>query len=156
MPLEREAMGFALAPLPIVAPFILMFELILLDRPSDSPAVIEAGLQLILVSYGVTILIGVPVHFALRRLGRCSLRAYLGATGLGVATIGGAMGLLQQLLLPPLAEQNPHGLTLVSRAGMAAMLGFEVFALLGAWIFWHVSVRERGQETSVSNSAASA
>ena len=155
MLLKREAMGFALAPLPIVAPFTLMFGVILLDRPSDSASVVEAWLQLILASYGVALLIGVPVHFALKRIGRRSLRAYLGATTLGVASIVGGMGLLQ-LLLPPSAEQNPFGFVLVSRAGMAAMLGFEGLALVGAWIFWCVSVRQQGKGKTASNFAASA
>ena len=155
MPLKREAMGFALAPLPIVAPFTLMFGMILFNRPSDSASVVEAWLQLILASYGVALLIGVPVHFALKRIGSCNLRAYMGATTLGVACIAGGIGLLQLLLLPS-AEQNPHGFILASLVGMAAMVGFEALALAGAWIFWRVSVRQRGQDTTASIVAASA
>ena len=155
MPRKREAMGFALAPLPIVAPFTLMFGMILLDRPSDSASVVEAWLQLILASYGVALLIGVPVHFALKRIGRRNLRTYMGATTLGVVSIAGGVGLLQ-LVLPPSAEQNPFGLSVVSRTGAAAMLGFEALALLGAWIFWRVSVRQQGQETTASDFAAGA
>ena len=154
MPLKREAMGFALAPLPIVAPFTLMFGMILFDRPSDSASVVEVWLQLILASYGVALLIGVPVHFALKRIGSRNLRAYMGATTLGVASIAGGIGLLQ-LLLPPSAEPNPHGFILASLVGLAAMAGFEVLALAGAWIFWRVSVRQRGQDTTASIVAAS-
>lgn len=155
MPLKREALGFALAPLPVVAPFTLLFGVILLDRTSDSGSVVEAWLQLVLASYGVALLIGLPVHFALKRIGRRSLRAYLVATTLGVASIVGGTGLLQ-LLLPPSAEQNPFGLSVVSRTGTVAMLGFEGLALAGAWIFWRVSIRQRGHETTASNVAAGA
>ena len=155
MPLKREAMGFALSPLPIVAPFTLLFGVILLDRPSDSGSVVEAWFQLVLASYGVALLIGLPVHFALKRIGRRSLRAYMGATTLGVASIVGGTGFLQ-LLLPPSAEQNPFGLSVVSRTGTVAVLCFEGLALAGAWIFWRVSIRQRGHETTASNVAAGA
>lgn len=75
MPLKREAIGFTLAPLPVVAPIMLLFGIILLDRPYDSASVIEAGLELVLASYGIALLIGVPVHFALKRLRRFNLIA---------------------------------------------------------------------------------
>ena len=145
MPLKREATGFALAPLPVVAPFTLLFGVILFDRPSDSVSVVEAWLEIVFASYGVALLVGVPTHFALRRLGRSSLRSYLGAATLGVATIAVAIGLFQ-LGLPASPEWNPHGMTLASASGLAGMLIFEGLALIGAWIFWRVSIKPQGKE----------
>jgi hypothetical protein len=145
VPLKREAVGFALVPLPVVAPFTLLFGVIVLDRPSDSASVIEAWFQIVFASYCVALLVGVPSHFALRRLGRSSLRSYLGAATLGVAAIAVATGLLQ-IVLPASPERNPHGMTLASASGLAGMLIFEGFALIGAWIFWRVSIRPRSEQ----------
>ena len=142
MSLKRTIGGFVLAPLPVVAPVILLFGIILLGRPYDSASVIGAGLELVMACYGVTLLIGIPVHLLLTRLNRRSLRAYLGLTTLCAVVVVSALGLLE-LLLPPSLEQNPHGVVIASRAGMAAILAFGGLALLGAWIFWFVSVRQR-------------
>lgn len=145
--MKREAMGFALAPLPVVLPFTLMFGSILLGRPSDSASVIEAWLELVVASYGACLLVGTPVHLALHWLDRCSLRSYFVATTLVVGAIAVALGIFQ-ILLPTSPEQNPHGFTVVSRAGLVAMLLFEGMALSGAWIFWRVSVRQRDEDMS--------
>ena len=155
MSLRREAIGFALAPLPFIAPVTLMFGVILLDQPDDSASVIAAWLELVFASYGVSLLVGVPVHLALVRLGRCSLRSYLAATTLGVTAIGVGIGLLQ-VLLPPSPEQNPFGLNLASRTGLTAMLLLEGLALVSAWIFWRASVRKKKEAKSAAGPSVSA
>ncbi|QNQ09361.1 hypothetical protein [Sphingomonas alpina] len=50
-------------------------------------SVLGEFLQLLLASCGVALLIGLPTHLILRRLGRYSLPAYLGTTALGVVAI---------------------------------------------------------------------
>ena len=147
MPFKREAVGFALAPLPVVAPFTLLFGVIFLDQPNDSASVVEAWFQILLGSYGVALSVGVPAHFALRRLGRSDLSSYLIAATLGVAAIAVAIGLLE-LAIPVSPERNPHGMTLASVSGITAVLVFEGFALIGAWIFWRVSIRSQSEQTS--------
>jgi hypothetical protein len=83
---KRELSGFALAPLPVVAPLLLMFGVIISSAPPDSGAAFEAGAQLVLGSYVATLLLGLPIHLILRWKGRHSLAAYLGFTVLGGRT----------------------------------------------------------------------
>ena len=140
MPFKREVVGFALAPLPVIAPFTLLFGYILLDQPNDSASVIEAWFQIVLGGYGIVLFVGVPAHLALRRLGRSDLKSYLMAATLGVAAVAVAIGLLE-LAIPVSPERNPHGMTLASVFGITVVLVFEAFALIGAWIFWRVLIR---------------
>ena len=140
MPFKREVVGFALAPLPVIVPFTLLFAFTLIDQPTDSAFAVEAWFEIVLGGYGVAISVGVPAHFLLRRLGRSDLRSYLVAATVGVAAIAVAIGLLQ-LAIPVSPERNPHGMTLASVFGMTVVLVFEAFALIGAWIFWRVSIR---------------
>jgi hypothetical protein len=105
-------------------------------------------LEIFLVSYAVTLSIGIPVHFALSRLGFSSLRAYFCATTFCVAAMVGAFALLL-VLLPPPSVDNPHSIRHASAGGWIALtLVFEGFALLGTWIFWRLSVRLRKKEMS--------
>jgi len=153
--LQREVTGFALAPLPVVVPFTLLFGIILFSQPSDSASAIQAWLELVVVSYGTSLLVGVPVHVALRRLALRSLQAYLVATTLAVGAIATAVWLFQ-LMLPPSVQQNPHAFIITSRIGLTAILLLESVALTGASIFWLVSVRRVGAGTSGSHNATTA
>jgi hypothetical protein len=136
-------LGFVVAPLPVVAPLTLI-------------GVGNVGelLEILLVSYAVTLSIGIPVHFALGRLGFPSLRAYFCATTFCVAAIVGAFALLLMLLPPPLVD-NPHSIRHAGAGGWIALtLVFEGFALLGTWIFWGLSVRMRKKMSAVVHSTS--
>lgn len=139
MSLKREAMGFALAPLPVAIPLAFLFGFILLDRPHDGESVLEALLQLILGSYGAALLIGLPIHFVLRGLGRYSLLAYLGATALSVAAIVGIIAISAGIT--PASVRNPHGI--LSSTGLNTVLIFAALSLACTSVFWWVSVRRR-------------
>ena len=139
MSLKRGAVGFALAPLPVVVPLTFLFGFILLDRPDDGESVLEALLQGILASYGAALTIGLPIHFALRKLGRYSLIAYLGATALSVAALAGVAAISAGMT--PASVRNPHGI--LSGAGLTAVLIFGALSLVCASVFWSVSVRQR-------------
>ncbi len=137
--LKREMKGFALAPLPAVLPFTLLFGIILLDQPNDSASVIEAWMEIVVASYGASLLVGVPVHLILQRLRRRSLRSYFLTTT--VVILMAALGFeLFRLLIPTTPEANPFGFKLATRAGLAATLVVEALALTGSWIFWRTAI----------------
>jgi hypothetical protein len=146
MSLKREAIGFALAPLPIVVPLIFLFGFIWLDRPDDGASILSALLEGIFGSYSAAVLIGLPIHLVLHRLGWCSLLAYLGATALGVAAIVGMMMAISAAMTPTPAI-NPRGLLSstgwLNSTGLYAVLIFTALSLVCASVFWCVSVRKR-------------
>lgn len=137
---KRELSGFALAPLPVVAPLLLMFGVILFSVPRDSGAAFEAGAQLVLGCYVATLLLGLPIHLILRWKGRHSLAAYLGLTDVGVAIMGG-LALICEALFPMVPESNPFAFTMRGRFGVTATLASAAIACICAFIFWLVAVR---------------
>ncbi|MDP1028634.1 hypothetical protein Q5H91_15530 [Sphingomonas sp. KR1UV-12] len=139
MLLKREMKGFALAPLPAVLPFTLLFGIILLDQPDHSASVINAWMELVLASYGASLSVGVPVHLIHRQLRRRSLRSYLLTTT--VMVLVAALGFeLFRLLVLTSPEANPFGFKLATRAGLAATFVVEALALTGSWIFWRTAI----------------
>ena len=139
---KRELIGFAVAPLPVVGPLLLMFTVILSSAPPDSGAAFEAAAELVLGSYLATLLIGLPIHLILRWKRRTSLAAHLGSTVVG-ASLPAGFALAYQALFPRWAGDNPFALTMWSRAGVTATLTFVAVACLCGWIFWAVAVRRR-------------
>jgi hypothetical protein len=140
---RREVMGFALAPLPVLGPLLLGFVAILFAHPpSDGGSAIDAMLQLILMGYGATLVIGLPVHLVLRWRRRSSLSAYLGLTVLSIAFIGGAFAVSDRFF-PPVPDTNPFRLHMWSRFGIGVTLAFAIAAGLSASVFWRVAVRQR-------------
>lgn len=96
-------------------------------------------LWLLPARYGVALLIGLPTHLILRRLGRYSLLAYLGATALGVVAIVGIIAISAIRITAPV--RNPHGI--LSSIGLSVVLVFAALSLVCASVFWCVSVRQR-------------
>lgn len=87
--------------------------------PGDAPLL---SILLAIVAYCAAIVIGMPVHLALRARGRSGLPAYLAS--------GACTGLLAYLaVLPPGAWLVEGGL---------ATLGY---ALMASWLFWLIAIR---------------
>jgi hypothetical protein len=139
---KRDVIGFALAPLPVLAPLLLAFAATLFTAPPDLADRLQAMIELVLMSYGTTLLIGLPVHLILRWKRRRSLAAYLSVTVTGVLLIGAAIA-IGELLFPPSAPGNPHALRMLGSQGVMATLVFAVIASVSAWLFWIVAVRPR-------------
>ena len=147
MLLRREITGFALAPLPAVLPFTVLFGIILFDQPDDSASVIEAWIELVAAIYGASLLIGVPVHLTLRLLRRRSLSFYLLTTA--VVVVAAAIGVeLIRLPLQTSPVANPFGFKLASLAGVAATLIIEGLALTGSWIFWRTAIHAQDERVA--------
>ena len=137
---KREIKAFALAPLPVVTPVLLMFGFILVEAPRDGASVFGATLVMVLLIYGVTLLIGLPVHWMLQRKGQTALVAYLGFTVLAVFVLSGAFAVWNQLA-PIYADGNPHSLRhMWSGYGVTMTLVFAALASLSASIFWCAAV----------------
>jgi hypothetical protein len=136
-------LGFALAPLPVVAPVILMFAVILSAVPPDSVAALQAAAELVLWSYIAALVIGVPIHLFLRSKQQTGLLAYLGLTVMAAAVIGG-LALVLAGQFSDWAKDNPFAFTMWSRAGVIVTLIFAAVSCLCAFIFWGVAVRRTG------------
>ena len=147
---KQEIIGFILAPLPILIPLLLLFGFVLLDRPDDSWNVMEAMLQLMVLSYGMCLVIGAPVHFWLRHIEENSLAAYLGLTTGGIFVTGLILGGVERLTRTP-AEENPFGLTTWSLFGLSALFCLAVAAIPSAFLFWYVAVRRPPMPASGSS-----
>lgn len=137
---KREILGFALAPLPLIAPLLLMFAVVVFSAPTDRSSAVNAAFQLLVMAYGATFVIGVPVHLALRYRCRNSLAAYLGLTVSVIITICGVLALTERVL-PPSVDDNPFRFQMWSRTGLTMMLALASAAALSAYVFWRVAVR---------------
>ena len=137
---KREIAAFALAPLPVVAPILIMFGLILVSLPRDWPSAAGAMLQLLLLSYGITLTIGLPLHLTLRRSGLVTLAAYAGTAAIAVVSVAVAFAIFDRVL-PQRADNNPFALHLWSGFGLRMTLAGAALASLSAAIFWCVAVR---------------
>jgi hypothetical protein len=135
----REIAGFALAPLPVLAPLLLICAAILTETPSDSADIVQVMLELVLMSYGATLLVGVPVHALLLWKQRKSLRAYSGLSAASVLVVGGTLVIVRELFPPH--QINPFEITVGGR--LAATAALAVVAALTAAVFWKVAVRPR-------------
>ena len=139
---KQEITGFALAPLIVAVPLAVTFGLIAYAQ-RDIQAFIEATSAIVLLSYGATLIFGLPIHLLMRRMGRTGLGAYLVASIIAVFLVSIATTVASQLI-PPSAEDNPHSLLHIwSRLGLSVTLGFAFLALLTAGTFWGVAVRHR-------------
>ena len=137
---KRELLGFTLAPLPVAAPILLTFAMILSSVPPDSEAALQAAAGLVLASYAAALLIGLPVHLILRWKQQTSLVAYLGFTFTG-AGLTGASVLICCSLFSCGAEDNPFSFRTWSAAGATATLMFAALACLCAFVFWAVAIK---------------
>ena len=139
---KREVIGFVAAPLPFLAPFLVMFVAILFNDPAEWPAVADMAGTLLVWSYAATLLVGLPVHLTLRAFGKTHLFAYSTATFVGAVLAGALAAIGQKLFLPP-QEDNPFRLDMWSSVGPRVTLAFAVVACISASIFWVIAVRPR-------------
>jgi hypothetical protein len=139
---KREVIGFVAAPLPFLAPFLVMFGAILYSDPQEGPAIAEMAGTLLVSSYAATLLVGLPVHLTLRALEKRQLFAYLTLTFAGAVLAGALAAIGQKLFLPP-QEDNPFQFNMWSRVGPKVTLAFAVVACISACIFWMIAVRPR-------------
>jgi len=137
----REITGFALAPLPALAPFILMFAAILFDQPDHRADVLWIIIQILLLGYGVTLLFGVPIHLVLRRKRLTKIGPYLALSVLSALLIAGLLA-LRQRLFGHVSANHPFPVHLWGRAGVGLALMLASAAALSASVFWAVAVRE--------------
>jgi hypothetical protein len=146
---KQEIIGFVLAPLPMIIPLLLLFGIILLDRPDDSWNILEAMLQIVVLGYGMCLVIGAPVHFWLRHVGETSLAPYLRLTATGIFVAGLILGGVEKLVRTS-AEENPFGLTTWSRFGLTALFCLAIATIPSAFLFWYVAVRRPRMSASGS------
>ena len=137
---RRELLGFALAPLPVVGPVIVMFAVILSTVPPDCVAAPQAAAELVFWSYIAAVVLGLPIHLVLRWKQQTGLLAYLGLAVVAATLVSGlALGLEGQF--SDWAKGNPFAFTMWSRAGVVVTLIFAAVTCLCALIFWAVAVR---------------
>jgi hypothetical protein len=132
-------MGFAVVPPLVLGPLAFLFGFLLPGRPIDSESVSIALVQLIFGTYGAVLLIGLPIHFLLRRLGRYNAPAYLGVTAFCIAAIFGIFALFEEMT--PSTTWNPHGI--LSSVPLSIVLIFVAIGLLCGPVFWCVSIRRQ-------------
>lgn len=133
MSVEQTLLGFGLAPLPLLIPWLFV-----------DP---EVFVLMLPVTYGAALLVGIPVHLFLKALRRRDLAAYLAATSLAALTALAA-GVAIIIHTPP-DPANPFALRALAAemiwSGTAILL--TIIFLMCAWItatlFWWIAVRER-------------
>lgn len=138
---KREIIAFVLAPLPVVGPVVIMIGIILAGFPKDWADALGAMLKITVMSYGVTLLIGLPIHLLLYRNKRTALSAYTGLAAITVAILAGTFAALDWFL-PASANANPFALHMWSGFGFRITLIAVALASLSAAIFWSVAVRK--------------
>jgi hypothetical protein len=141
---SRAALGFALAPLPVLAPFLLLLATVMASEGSAWPYFLEAAPILVTISYMAALLVGLPTHLLLQWIGRTSLWAYLGLTETMIVLGYLAPTVLLHALQPaPGPNTNPHALSFIlwSREGVMLLLWLAALALPCALLFWFVAVR---------------
>jgi len=140
MLVKREVKAFALAPLPVVLPVLLMCGAILAEPPQHAADAFVVMFQSLAIIYGVTLVIGLPVHLLLRRKRQLALSSYLALTVLEVALVAGAAAIWDRLHRSSVTS-NPFALHMWSAYGIKLTLVFAFLAALSASIFWSVAVR---------------
>lgn len=140
---KRELMGFAAAPLPFLVPVLATHASILSTAPPDSAVILFDMLVILCWGYGITLLIGIPIHLALRRVRQQRLFAYIALAAIAALLAGCVLAVLEALLPPLPPERNPFGLTMWSRFGVAVTIAFAVTGSVSAWIFWKIAVSNK-------------
>jgi hypothetical protein len=137
---RREVKAFALAPLPVVAPVLVLFGLMVFGAPRDAAAIFGPTMSMIAAIYGVTLLIGLPVHWLLQRTQRTALSAYLVLTVSVVFLLAAAFS-IGNWLVPTFADGSPHSLRhMWSLYRVVMTLVCAALAALSASIFWCTAV----------------
>ena len=142
---EREIRAFSLAPLPVIVPLLLAIGInVVVGGTGDAPGpgIILFMLVLVLLSYGVTFFIGIPIHLALRRFQRAALIDYLSLTVLPFVLLAGAIAVWLRLAPAPAPPVNPFGLYMQGGVVIKWTLAFAAIAALTATTFWYAGVRQ--------------
>lgn len=128
-PSVRVLQGFVFAPLPVLAPLLVL-----------NP---EFFLTTLPLAFGLTLLVGVPVHLLLRSRGKESLGAYLGSTAIASLAVLLVLAAIAHALRDP---DNPFafsfGMMWTARFIIVAML-FLLCTSITAAFFWWIAVRRR-------------
>lgn len=134
MDLKRVCAGFALAPLPILAPFFLMVGL--------ASAPVFVIVQFLLLGYGVTLAVGLPVHLVLTMARRQDLLDYLAATAIVILALAGALTVYSRWIFAPVPHGNPFAFPLLwNQYGVGVTMASLVMAGIAAAVFWAIAVR---------------
>jgi hypothetical protein len=142
---ERVIKAFALAPLPVVVPLLLAtgVNAVVGDTGDATSAdIFVVMLALVLLSYGATFFVGIPVHFVLRRFRRAALIDYLSLTVAPFVLLAGAIAVWRLLAPAPAPPVNPFGLYAEGGTFIKWILAFAAVASLSAATFWYVGVRQ--------------
>ena len=138
----REAVGFVLAPLPVLAPVVAGAGVVIFDQTADRPYILWSTIQLLVIGYGATFLFGLPIHLTLRRKQQTKIGAYVGLAVVSASLIGAALA-IHQRLFAPVSTDNPFQIHLWGRAGLWLTVLLAIIAALTSWIFWLVAVRQQ-------------
>lgn len=142
MTIKRVIIGFALAPLPIFAPFFLMFAL--------EGAPLDGVPLFLLLVYCATLVVGLPVHLGLTMARRQDLLDYLAATAIAILALAGSMTVYSRWIFKPEAHGDPFALPLLwAQCGpnmVWVTMASLVVAGIGAAVFWLIAVRPRAQQ----------
>ncbi|MFC3580340.1 hypothetical protein [Sphingomonas hylomeconis] len=142
---EREIKAFALAPLPVAVPLLFATgaNAVLGDvGDADIADILIAMLVFVVLSYGVTLVIGIPIHVGLRRFKKTGLIHYLSATVLPFVLLAGAIAVWLRLASAPAPPVNPFGLFMQGAVAIKWTLAFGAIAALSATTFWYAGVRQ--------------
>src|SRR4051812_25388286 len=104
---KRELLGLAAAPAPYFAPFLVLL-LFGPPSPGEDAAWCASFLgQALLIAYGPVLVLGLPAHLLLRRLGRRDLTSYLLAGFGGGLLLGLVIYAANDWLFPIDPQRNP-------------------------------------------------
>ncbi|HEX8554945.1 MAG TPA: hypothetical protein VF695_09580 [Sphingomonas sp.] len=141
---EREVKAFAMAPLPVVVPLIFSIGVKAIVGDSGDAGVagvLLAILAFVLISYGATLLIGIPIHLVLRRFRKRDLIHYVSAAVLPFVILAGAIAVWLQLDPVPTRPVNPFSVHANGGIAIRWTLVIAAVAALSATTFWYVGVR---------------
>ena len=143
--MSRELNAILLAPLPVVVPLLLSIGINALAGHTGDGAgssIVLAALVLVVLSYGATFFIGIPIHLILRRFQKTALIYYLGLAVLPFALFAGTIAVWLRLAPAPVPPVNPFGLYMQEGLVIKATLAIAAIATLSASVFWYFGVRQ--------------
>jgi len=143
--MSRELKAILLAPLPVVVPLLLLIGINALaggTGDAGGSGIALATVTLVVLSYGATFFIGIPIHLILRHFEKTALIYYLGLTVLPFVLLAGTIAVLCWLAPAPVPPTNPFGLQTQEGLVIKATLAIAAIAALSASVFWYFGVRQ--------------
>jgi len=104
--------------------------------------IVLATFTLVVLSYGATFFIGIPIHLILRHFEKTALIYYLGLTVLPFLLLASTIAVWCWLAPAPVPPINPFGLRRQEGLVIKATLAFAAIAALSASVFWYFGVRQ--------------